>query len=83
MAILTCEEFNNFMVDYLEDGLPIWRKYMCWMHVKMCQDCAHFVQQYRRVLELGQDAFSNPDDPVPNSVPEELIQAALAHRKHQ
>jgi len=80
--MLTCKEFDHFMVDYLEGGLPIWQKYMCWLHVKMCRECAHFVRQYRRAIALGQHAFDDPDDEVPDSVPEELIKAALSHRRH-
>lgn len=79
--MLTCKEFDEFMVDYLEGGLPAWQKYMCWLHVKMCLECAYFVQQYRRVMALGQTAFDAPDEAVPDSVPEELVQAAIAHRK--
>ena len=75
--MLTCKEFNEFMIDYLEGGLPVWQKYMCWLHVKMCRECAYFVQQYHRVIALGQNACDSPDD----SVPEELVKAAMAHRK--
>ena len=75
--MLTCKEFNEFMIDYLEGGLPVWQKYMCWLHVKMCRECAYFVQQYHRVIALGQNACDSPDDPVP----EELVKAAMAHRK--
>ncbi len=79
--MLTCKEFDAFMVDYLEGGLPVWQKFMCWLHVRMCRECAYFIRQYRRVIALGYDAFDSPDDAVPDSVPEELIQAAIAHRK--
>ncbi len=81
--MLTCKEFDEFMIDYLEGGLPVWQKFMCWLHVKICRECAYFVQQYRRVIALGQRAFDSPDDPVPDSVPEELIKAALAHQKNK
>ncbi len=79
--MLTCKEFDAFMVDYLEGGLPVWQKFMYWLHVRMCGECAYFIRQYRRVIALGHDAFDSPDDAVPDSVPEELIQAAIAHRK--
>ena len=69
------------MLDYLEGGLPVWQQFMCWLHVRMCRECAYFIQQYRRATALGQSAFDAPDDAVPDSVPEELIQAAIAHRK--
>ncbi len=79
--MLTCKEFDGFMIDYLEDGLPVWQKYMCWLHVKLCRECAYFIQQYRQVVALGREAFESSDEPIPDSVPEELIKAALAHRK--
>ena len=78
--MVTCREFDDFIIDYLEGGLPVWQKYMCWLHVKMCRDCANFIQEYRRVIMLGQRAFDCPDNTVPDSVPEELVKAAMAHR---
>ena len=78
--MLTCKEFDDFMVDYLDGDLTAWQKFMCWLHVKMCRECAHFIQQYQKVIKLGRSAFDTPDDRVPDSVPEELIEAALAHR---
>ena len=78
--MLTCKEFDDFMVDYLDGDLTVWQKFMCWLHVKMCRECAHFIQKYQKVIKLGRSAFDTPDDPVPDSVPEELIEAALAHR---
>jgi len=79
--MLTCKEFDDFMVDYLDEDLPVWQKFMCWLHVKMCRECAHFVQKYQRSIALGKAAYDTPDGPVPDSVPEELIKAALAHRE--
>jgi len=79
--MLTCKEFDDFMVDYLGDGLSVWQKYMCWLHVRMCRECAHFVREYKGTIELGKMAFQDMDDEVPASVPDELIKAALAHRK--
>jgi len=78
--MLTCKEFDDFMIDYLGGGLPLWQKYMYWLHVKMCRECANFIRQYRRVIALEQNAFDSPDSAVPDSVPEELVKAALAHR---
>ena len=82
MIMLTCKEFDEFMVDYLEGGLPTWQKYMCWLHVKMCRECADYVADYRRAVSLGRSAFESPDDPLPDSVPDDLVKAALARRKN-
>ncbi len=78
--MLTCKEFDDFMVDYLGGGLPLWQKYMFWLHVKMCRECAYFIRQYHRVIALEQNAFDSPDSAVPDSVPEDLVKAAMAHR---
>ena len=79
--MLTCKEFDEFMIDYLEGALPVWQKYLCWLHVKMCRECAYFIKQYQRVVALEQTAFYSPDAQIPDSVPEELVKAALAYRK--
>jgi len=79
--MLTCKEFDDFMVDYLEQDLPAWQKFMCWLHVKMCRECAGFVREYHQAIKLGQKAYDAPNDSLPDSVPEELIKAALAHKK--
>ena len=79
--MLTCKEFDDFMVDYLEDGLPVWQKFMCWLHVKMCRECADFVRDYERAIRLGQNAYDAPNERIPDFVPEDLIKAALSHRR--
>lgn len=79
--MLTCKEFDDFMVDYLDQRLPVWQKFMCWLHVKMCRECAGFIRDYHRAIKLGQNAYDAPDEPVSNSVPEELIKAALSHKR--
>ena len=79
--MLTCKEFDDFMVDYLDQGLPVWQKFMCWLHVKMCRECADFVRDYQRAIKLGQNAYDAPDEPLPDSVPEELIKAAMSHKR--
>ena len=59
--MLTCKEFDDFMVDYLDRNLPVWPKYMCWLHVKMCKECAEFLREYQRTIKLGKSAFDAPD----------------------
>lgn len=81
--MLTCKEFDDFMIDYLDGELPVWQKTLCWLHVKMCRECANFVRQYRRTVALEKNAFDSADDPLPDSVPEELVKAALTRRKHR
>jgi len=79
--MLTCKQFDEFMMDYLEGNLPFWQKVACGLHVRMCRKCAKFVDQYRRVVLLEKNAFVAPGDSIPEVVPEELVKAALACRK--
>ena len=79
--MLTCKQFDDFMVDFLDRELPLPQRISCWMHLKMCRQCAKFVRQYEETISLGKQAFGDPDDPVPDSVPEDLINAAVAHRR--
>lgn len=79
--MLTCRDFDRFMVDYLDDDLPVKQRLACWLHVTMCRDCARYVREYRRTIALGKQAFEELDAPVPDDVPEDLIKAALSHRK--
>jgi len=79
--MLTCREFDEFMLDYLDGELSAWSRFKCWLHVTICRECTEFVRQYHRTIALGQQAFDDPDESVPDSVPEELIRAALDRRK--
>lgn len=79
--MLTCKQFDEFMMDYLEGNLPFWQKVSCGLHVRMCRKCAKFIRQYRRVVLLEKSAFVVPRNSIPEPVPEELIKAALSHRK--
>lgn len=69
------------MADFLEQDLPLGQRIGCWFHLKVCRDCSQYVRQYQQTIALGKQAFSNPDDPVPESVPEDLVNAALAHQR--
>lgn len=80
--MLTCKQFDDFMVDFLEKDLPFAQRLGCWLHLKMCRDCAKFVHQYQQTIALGKQAFEDPNEPVPESVPEDLINAALVHRRN-
>ncbi|HZD52296.1 MAG TPA: hypothetical protein VE175_04570 [Woeseiaceae bacterium] len=79
--MLTCREFDGFIVDYLARELPLTRQLSCWLHVSMCGACRKYLRQYRKTMALGKQAFEAPGDAVPETVPDELVKAALIHRR--
>lgn len=79
--MITCREFEKFIVDYLDDQLSRKQKTVFELHLRMCADCRAYLEAYRRSIQLGQTVFTEPGQAVPEEVPEELIKAILLARK--
>ena len=75
---MTCREFADFMMDYIAGELPAETSALFERHLARCPKCPKYFEQYKRTLEAGKSAFASPDDELPESVPEDLIQAILA-----
>jgi anti-sigma factor RsiW len=78
---MTCREVTEFLTDYLSGELPSDQRAVFDEHLRECPQCVAYVKSYRETVKLGTAAFSNPDDRVPDEVPEELVQAILAARR--
>ncbi|MFK7846502.1 MAG: zf-HC2 domain-containing protein, partial [Rhodothermales bacterium] len=46
--MLSCEQVNNFILDYLEDRLPQETHAKFEKHLKMCATCTPFLDQYKQ-----------------------------------
>lgn len=42
-----------------------------------CEECRVYLEQYRKAVALGTRLMREPYDPVPDSVPEDLVTAIL------
>ena len=80
-GMLTCREFEAFVLRYLEDDLPGAQRRAFEWHIRMCRECREYLQAYRTSMEIGKRVLPGPDDPLPDDVPEDLIKAVLAARK--
>lgn len=79
--MITCAEFESFILAYIEDELPIRQRRVFELHLKVCRECRDYLAAYRRTIALGKAAMT--DDPaanVPEDVPEDLIKAVLDAR---
>ena len=79
-GMITCAEFEDFILSYLDGELPQKQRSIFELHLRICRECRDYLAAYRRAMELGRAVFDGPDMPVPKDVPEDLIVAILAAR---
>jgi predicted anti-sigma-YlaC factor YlaD len=50
--VLTCEQANRFIVEYLEGELPTETEKKFEGHLDKCPCCTPFLEQYRQTIQL-------------------------------
>lgn len=78
---LPCQEFVEFLSDYLDDALPEPRQAIFDQHLRECTECVDYLSSFRNSIELGKLCADQDAQQVSNKVPEALIAAVLASRK--
>jgi len=78
---MTCKDFIEFLLDYIEGGLPKAQQALFEEHLSVCSSCVAYLSNYRDTLALSKAAFFESDGPVPEEVPEDLVAAVLSARK--
>jgi predicted anti-sigma-YlaC factor YlaD len=78
--VLTCREFVEFLDDYLEGRLPEHVLAHFHEHLSACPSCVAYARTYQDTVRLAKKAIG--DDAPVKGVPEELVQAILAARRH-
>ena len=80
--MLTCREFADFLMAYLDEELPDEQRSAFEEHVRICPPCVHYVDTYKETVRLGRDLCGDAaEGPPPEDVPEALVQAILEARK--
>lgn len=77
---MTCREFVEFMMAYLDGELSGTQRAEFHRHVDACPPCVHYLDSYQETVRLGR-LCRDPEGPVPEDVPEGLVAAVLAARK--
>ena len=75
---LTCQQLIDFIMSYLDDELPQDQRAEFDRHMSACPSCVDYLNTYEKTVRL---AKSCANDPVPEEVPESLVQAILEARK--
>lgn len=79
---MTCHELIDFLTDYLDGQLPTTQRLAFELHLALCRDCRAYLHNFKTTIAAGRQAFDAPNDPVPEPVPEELVQAILKARRN-
>ena len=74
----TCHEVIDFLDDYWSGELDPMRRNAFERHLALCPSCRHYLDSYRRTVEMEREAFAEPELQDP---PQELMEAILAIRK--
>ena len=80
--MITCREFENFIIDYLRGDLSQRQRFIFELHLKTCRECREYLDAYKRIVEVSAKVGKRSDvlEDLPK-VPEAFIQAILAARK--
>lgn len=79
--MITCTEFEDFVLSYLDGELPARQRSMFEWHIRLCRECRDYLVAYQRALEVGMAVMPSPDESLPDDVPEDLIKAILEARR--
>lgn len=78
---MTCREFLDFLMSYLDGELEDEPVKVFEEHMRLCPPCETYLETYKDTIRLGVYACRDENGPPPESAPEPLIQAILAARK--
>jgi anti-sigma factor RsiW len=82
---LSCRDFVEVIMAFLDDELDTEQRALFDAHMVACPDCENYLDSYKTTVALGK-SICDPEDadaPVPDDVPEELVQAVIAARRQQ
>lgn len=77
---MTCQEFADFIADYLAGALSDEQMAIFERHMAMCPDCINYLRTYEETVELEKALFTRAGEEVPAEVPEDLVTAILDAR---
>ena len=75
---LTCQQLIDFIMSYLDGELPAEQRAEFDRHMSAWPSCVDYLKTYEKTVLLAKQCAN---EPVPDEVPESLVQAILEARK--
>jgi len=79
--MITCQQFEDFILDYLEGDLPERQKTVFEIHLKVCRECREYLAAYRQTMDVATLVVRSDPSGVPETMPDDLIKAIREARK--
>lgn len=75
---ITCQQFENFLNDYIDDRLSVAQQRLFERHMKVCPMCRVSLESYLKCIEMGQAVFDEDKKAdVFTEAPRDLIDAII------
>jgi anti-sigma factor RsiW len=74
---VTCRDFADFLLEYVEGELPAETRRRFDEHMARCPDCVNYLRHYTETVRAGRLAVA---DELPADVPDALVSAILKAR---
>ena len=75
--MITCQQFEAFIVDYLEGGLTTRERRRFNRHLRVCQGCRAYLAAYEASIEAAKKGLAEPARPEFDDAPEDLVMAIV------
>lgn len=81
---ITCEQFEDFLIDYIEDLLSTKQRSLFEGHMKVCPMCRTSLNSYLKVIEMGQAVCAEDEkDQIFTAAPQELIDSIIETQQNR
>ena len=74
--MITCEQFEDFIADYLAGGLSAYQRRLFDFHVRTCRECREYLAAYQRAREMAGAACKLVNDV--KAAPADLVRAVVS-----
>ena len=76
-GMLTCRQFEEFVQAYHDGELTKKELKMFNLHLRVCRECREYLASYQRSIEISTAVLGQLHEPVPDTVPADLVEAIL------
>ena len=80
-GMITCAEFEQFIIDYLEGTLPKAQRQLFERHMKVCRECKDYLARYQLTQTLYTKQLQAEAESDLGEVPDDLVTAIIEASK--